>query len=183
MVSPFLVHENPYPRFVFLDFESSGLDKPSFPIEVGLAWCNGQSQGYLVRPAPLWETWTWSRDAAAVHGIRHEDLVNHGHAVEWVALWLNEQCRGKVVLSDNPVADGYWLNQLFAAAEMTAEFALDDADVLVQAALLSGPDGLAGYEDLKRVVEEDYPLTHKAADDALFWAMFFRVAARNARTR
>jgi len=173
---------NPHPGFVFLDCEATGLDPPSHPIEVGLAWCDGISEAHLVRPASVWERWKWDPEASAAHHIRREDTLSDGRPVEWMADWLNTACAGHVVCSDNPLGDGYWLRELYRAAERVPRFRLVSAVALVEAALLDGPVGAAGLRDLKLRVARHCPVTHRAADDALFWAVVFREAMALRRT-
>ncbi len=168
---------NPFPRFVFVDCEATGLDRPSHPVEVGLAWCDGSSAAHLVRPAPEWEAWTWSPAASRIHGISRDDAAASGKPAVWVADWLNSECSGRIVCSDNPPAEAYWLGELFRAAGRIPAFAIDDSYMLIQAALAGTPGGMGGFDGLRRRVQETHPITHRAADDALFWAAAFREAA------
>ena len=48
-----------------VDFEASCLPRHgrSYPIEVGIANENGTARSWLIRPAVLWEGWTWTEEA------------------------------------------------------------------------------------------------------------------------
>jgi hypothetical protein len=168
---------NPLPRFVFIDCEATSLDIPSHPIEVGMAWCDGNSAAYLVQPDVTWEDWVWDPGASRVHGIGREECAAHGKSVAWMADWINQACLGKTVCSDNPEAENYWLGELFLASGRRQAFVIEDAYTLVQAALISAPGGMGAFEGLKRRVQKSHPITHRAADDACFWAVAFREAA------
>lgn len=98
---------------VFLDFEASSLAKRSYPIEVGWVFEDGLGAEYLIRPAPDWTD--WDEEAAAVHGIRREDLEN-ATPHETVARIMVEKLAGHELFASAPSWDGKWLSVLLRAA-------------------------------------------------------------------
>lgn len=55
----------PWP--IMLDVEASGFGRGSYPIEIGLAFPDGTSVAYLLRPEPDWVH--WDEGAEQVHGL------------------------------------------------------------------------------------------------------------------
>lgn len=168
---------NPFPGVVFVDCEASALERPSYPIEVGLAWCDGRSRGHLVRPVEAWDDWAWNLRSAEIHKIPRQDLFRHGTEVEVIAEWLNSEFEGKIVCSDNPSYEAYWLTELFTAADVRPQFMIHDSRSLITSALSKRRGGLRSFDDIEQRVKAAAPITHRAADDALFWALFFREAS------
>ncbi len=87
---------------VFLDFEASSLAKRSYPIEVGWVFEDGLGAEYLIRPAPDWTD--WDEEAAAVHGIRREDLEN-ATPHETVARIMVDQLSGHELLAQRETVE------------------------------------------------------------------------------
>lgn len=167
---------NPFPGFVFVDCESTGLARPSYPIEVGIARCDGVAEGHLVRPAPEWAAIEWDPAALPIHGIAREQVDAEGRDPRWVADWLNQELDGATVCSDNPGFEAYWLGMLFGAARVEPRFALEDSHSLVCAALIKTRGDASAMESLKQRARAEAPYVHRAAADALFWATLFRMA-------
>lgn len=169
---------NPFPGLVFLDFESSGLIRPSYPIQVGIARCDLSRDFRYIRPAEHWLDWEWQWEAQNVHNITQSDLTRFGRPVEEVVDWLDAQLAGMTVVSDNPQADGYWGDQLYiAAGRGKAPFDLVRADELVLA-LLDQAGRADDYEAIRSQVSRRHRITHRAEEDALHWAAFLLEARR-----
>lgn len=164
---------NPAPGFVFVDCEATGLARPSYPIEVGIARCDGVAEGHLVRPVEAWAGVTWDPAALPIHNLTREQLETHGRDPRWIAEWLNRELEGSTVCSDNPEFEAYWLGALFHAAGVRPLFGLEDTHSLVCAALLSTRGTTGDLDAIKAKVRITHPYTHRAAADALFWAMVF----------
>lgn len=176
MESPMPRKSNPYPEFVFVDCESTGLARPSYPIEVGIARCDGGSEGHLVRPSPSWSGIAWDPAALPIHNLTREQVERDGKDPRWVAEWLNRELAGKTACSDNPHFEAYWLGVLFHAAGVEPAFGLEDTYSLVSAALISTQGDASGFDALRERVRREAPYVHRAAADALFWATMFREA-------
>lgn len=99
---------------VFLDFEASSLGKRSYPIEVAWVFEDGLSETYLIRPAPEWTD--WDEEAAAIHRINRETLVDQGTPHEVVARRMVEQLSGHDLVASAPSWDGKWMSALLRAA-------------------------------------------------------------------
>jgi hypothetical protein len=99
---------------LFLDIEASSLHLGSHPIEVAWVREDGQSEAYLIRPAPEWDD--WSPESQRVHGISREMLARDGKPHGWVAQRASDALRGVTVLSDAPGFDAAWLGRLLEAA-------------------------------------------------------------------
>ena len=160
---------------VFVDFEASGLAVDCFPVEVGWAYLDGGhviSEGHLIRPGPDWDLESnWDETAEALHRISKEHLLANGEPAFMVANRMNEMLAGKEVFADSPF-DRQWMDQLFEAAGADPSFNMRTmlAPALVDQLCLSL--GLYDSEILKisSVVNQRYPHTHRAAEDARQWA-------------
>jgi hypothetical protein len=106
-----------------IDFESSGLSKKSYPIEVGLT--DGlHSKSFLIKPMKHWNY--WSNDAAIIHGITRESLDTEGTEALDVAIYLNDKLQNSRVYCDSENWDGFWLNVLFSDNGSSPSFELTD---------------------------------------------------------
>ncbi len=99
---------------VFLDFEASSLAKKGYPIEVGWVLEDGQTEAYLIRPAPNWTD--WDQEAEAIHGISRTTLAQHGAPVDAVGGRMLEALAGHSLYASAPSWDGKWLSALLRAA-------------------------------------------------------------------
>lgn len=102
-----------------LDFEASGLDQASYPIEIAF-WQHGQVHSWLILPEPTWEYWCTT--AEGMHGISREDLLRYGKPVSTVAMEVNTVMSSHVVYSDAANWDDFWLHRLYEAANITPGF-------------------------------------------------------------
>ena len=98
-----------------LDFEASGLEPDSYPIQV--AWNIGKEvTTFLINPESTEEWVSWSSESELLHGIRRESLIENGSHIAVVAAAMIEQLSGKLVYSDAVSFDAFWCKQLFEAA-------------------------------------------------------------------
>ncbi|MBL6715254.1 MAG: hypothetical protein ISQ03_02705 [Pseudomonadales bacterium] len=111
----------PWP--IMLDVEASGFGRGSYPIEIGLAFPDGSSLAYLLRPEPDWVHWDGA--AEQVHGIPRSRLLEDGRPVLEVAALLNAQLAGNRVYSDAWGFDSAWVARLFDAAGLSQHFRID----------------------------------------------------------
>lgn len=147
---------------LFLDIEASSLAADSWPIEVGLAWLNGNgaaSTSWLIRPHRSWSRSAWTEESAAVHGLRLEDLRQAPSAVE-VAGEVAGRIAGRVLVSDAPEFDARWLGRLLALAPSARPPDMIDFDALVRWRLPPTARD-AAWAALEG------PIPHRAGPDAL----------------
>lgn len=106
--------------FVFLDFEASSLAQDSWPIELGMAWVDGQgalvSCGCLIKPDPLWPETAWWSTSAAIHGIARDALDRDGKTTKEAADLFLTHIQGRIAVSDNPGFEARWLQRLLDSA-------------------------------------------------------------------
>jgi hypothetical protein len=177
-----LMHAQP----VFYDFEASGLT--GFPVEVGWAWLDGdivKSDSLLIAPADGWDViGDWDLKAEGLHGISVGQLRNEGFSTVSVAQRLNFCLAGLTLYSDSPL-DQKWMAQLFAAANITTRFkmglmpAAEFIDDVRRRMALSKE--MAGT--IAESVGREFPHTHRARADALYWAELWTAFSRSDYTR
>lgn len=160
---------------VFLDFEASSLSKASYPIEVAWVFEDGQSESYLIAPAPTWTE--WDEEAAAIHGIARDSLKAEGTPVEILGRRMLSVLSGHRLYASAPSWDGKWLSALLRAAglprhalrlEDTEDARLEIARSIL-APRLSGPALEAALHDLLRETKshaETLHVGHRALGDA-----------------
>lgn len=144
---------------IILDVEASGFGRGSFPIEVGLAFPDRQTESLLIRPQPDWTH--WDPAAEAVHGISREMLRAEGRSVVEVAALLNARLGGNRVFSDAWSFDTSWVGRLFDAAGFSQHFRIDT----VRSLLSEGEVAL--WQQARHEVEAEFGVAqHRAARDA-----------------
>lgn len=112
-----------------IDVEASGFGRGSFPIEIGFALEDRAVHSLLIAPPQHWQH--WSDEAQAIHGISREQLLRDGQSPRDVALFLNEQLRGKVLYSDAWSFDSSWIGRLFDEAELVQRFKIETINQLL----------------------------------------------------
>jgi hypothetical protein len=154
-----------------LDVEASGFGRGSYPIEIGLAFPDGEVATYLVRPAVDWTH--WDPQAEALHGISREQLREEGYSVVEVAALLNGQLAGNRAFSDAWGFDSSWVARLFDAAGFSQHFRIDTVrSILSEAEVACWP--LAR----EQIQAESGPSPHRAGVDAhLLQLTFVRARA------
>jgi hypothetical protein len=109
---------------IIIDFEASGFGKGSYPIEVGFSGRHGEGWCALIRPQDDWHH--WDHEAASIHHIPREILVERGKSAVYVAEQLNFLLKGYTVYTDGWGQDYVWMARLFDAANMVPRFKLAD---------------------------------------------------------
>jgi hypothetical protein len=161
---------------IFYDFEASGFT--GFPIEIGWAWLDGasvKSDSLLIRPMTNWDIdANWDAQAQSIHGISVTQLKEEGFPTAEVAQRLNYALRGRTLYSDSAF-DIKWMGQLFTAAGVSSRFKLHRMpapelidDLRMRLAL---PKRVASQ--IAQSVDRQFPHTHHARDDALYWAQLW----------
>ncbi|OUS14867.1 hypothetical protein A9Q88_12865 [Gammaproteobacteria bacterium 50_400_T64] len=143
-----------------IDFESSGLHRSSYPIEVGMT--NGQ-QEYQALISPMAHWAYWSDEAQQIHGISRGELSLNGRPSADVANELNNILNGDVVYCDAIAWDGFWARVLFSDNGIRQKFDLCDiSDLIIGNELLA--ETFINIRQ-KLIDSGDYKL-HRALDDA-----------------
>ena len=164
---------------LFIDIEASGLSSASFPIEIG--WVlddEAEPKSFFVRPHATWDFDTgWSARSAALHGITPALLEAEGLSVDEACTRLDEVTHGRLVVSDAPRHDDWWLGRLYAAAGREKAWAVGDVERLDGG--LAQEAGLDPAEAARLLtqVEQIYPHPHRAGPDALQLAKAARALA------
>jgi hypothetical protein len=164
---------------LFVDCESSGLGRGSFPVEVGWADDGLASDSLLVLHRPwLADGANWDPAAEALHGISRAEIGRAGRPPAEVAAALDRAARGKVVLSDAPDCEEAWLDLLYAAAGRARPFPVEDARALLEEA-----GARAGFPLADAVALADLaaPKVHRARPDALALAVRLSVVLGRGR--
>lgn len=141
-----------------LDAEASGLDRRSYPIEIGVAGPAIQYEALIV-PEPGWTA--WDVQAQAIHGIDRQSLYRHGKPAREVAIELNQLLDDKTVFSDCLRWDAFWIHVLFGAVGVTPSFTLADLETL-----LSDQVTPAYFREYEALCVSGLYRQHRAADDA-----------------
>jgi hypothetical protein len=119
---------------VFLDFEASGLLGPTWPVEVGYASSCGCEDAFLLARQQEWSLAGWDRNAAQLHGISLDDLDERGLAPEAALGRLDRALEDKIVVSDAPDFDNFWLDRIAEAAGRPAGFRIADWESVLPSA-------------------------------------------------
>lgn len=140
-----------------LDIEASGFGRHGYPIEVGFVRDDGQSWCTLIQPQPGWTH--WDPQAAGLHGITREALLQHGRTADVVCRKLNEDLAGRTVYCDGWAHDYPWLARLYDAADMHPSFRLESVLCLLDDPARSRLDAV--LQDLRTTQRR-----HRASGDA-----------------
>jgi len=108
-----------------VDFEASGLESDSYPIQV--AWnINDEVHSHFINPdfVPDWQGWSVASEA--VHGLSREFLREHGEHPNDVARKMNASLDGCVIYSDAVPFDQNWCERLFEVSDENMAFLFDD---------------------------------------------------------
>ncbi|MFZ6774010.1 hypothetical protein ACO0LB_14970 [Undibacterium sp. SXout7W] len=144
---------------VVIDFEASGFGKGSYPIEVGFSCRHGDGWCTLIRPEDDWQH--WDCDAAQIHNIRRETLIERGKTPQMVAESLNTYLGGQTVYTDGWTQDYVWMARLYDAAGLTPRFRLADFREII-----SPPQEKIWHATRIQVQEELNITRHRASNDA-----------------
>jgi hypothetical protein len=157
-------------KIMIIDFESSGLMRGSFPIEVAWASEDLQVSSYLIRPTEIWleDSRLWDPAAECLHGISLEELFRHGKRVSEVANAMLMDLQGARVYSNNPLYDQDWLHRLLCAANCDQPFKIHHINNL-----LAEITDIEGINFAYHIANEITPPNHRAAQDVLnLWEVY-----------
>ncbi|MCG7497789.1 hypothetical protein MHO82_13035 [Vibrio sp. Of7-15] len=144
-----------------LDFESSGLSKQSYPIEVGFSLPDGRVESVLINPNTSADLWTYWDDVAEneIHHISRAELIEDGMSVIQVCQTLNQVlAHYDYVLCDSQW-DLFWLGRLYHAAHMRPSFLLLEVKHWLKG------EGI-GKDVFVKALEAQGPIKHRAGQDA-----------------
>lgn len=108
---------------ILLDIEASSLDAGSFPIEIAWVDATGRGVTYLISPRFNWNG--WSPVSERLHGISRRMLDAEGIPAITVAQMAHTALHDRIIYSDNPAFDAYWLGMLL---ELIGQSPLDVKD-------------------------------------------------------
>lgn len=174
------------PRFqnsvpFFLDFEASSLAEGSYPIEIAWGDMSGVHESHLISPTEIKEWTDWSIISETVHGISKHQLHREGRSPKWVCERVCEALDGRVVYSDAPSYDGFWLSRLFEASGYPLPaIRFEHIDRL----LLNSVDQIRAFggdienflSDVKVRARRRAPGQHRAAWDVVYLIECYRLA-------
>ena len=142
-----------------IDVEASGFGKHSYPIEIGVAFSDGEKFCGLIKPEPDWIY--WDSKAEAVHQISREILGSNGVSAREMAEKLNTHLQGKTVYSDCWTVDKPWLDLLFHAANLRAEFRVRAIEMILDETQIDNWKNTHSYN-----IENSQMSRHRASADA-----------------
>ena len=160
----------PLPDIVFLDLEASGLGSSSWPVEVGWCFLSGRPVSLLITPHEDWRDEAWDPEAERLHGLSRKKLERKGEDAGAVCDRMNAALEGRLVYSDAPDWDGFWLYRLFSAGKRRQAFKLRDFAELFAAT--PSDDFLQAKERAQKIA----PHRHRAKDDVLHMRKLFELA-------
>lgn len=155
---------------IFIDIEASSLGIESYPIEI--AWNDGHGviTSWLINPDLYPENWRdWDPGAEAVHGLSRQFLVTHGEKLEIIARNMIDRLP-RVLYSDAPDFDAFWLDRLFEAAGLSHRFIVKDATVLLSRL---NPE----YAMMEKQAREMAGKMHRAGNDVAFLVALYQLSS------
>lgn len=164
---------------LYVDVEASSIEKGSFPIEVG--WCvddEAPPESFLLTPAACWDAeHGWSSVSQGFHGITLHDLRSNGIDVQAAAARIEAEFGHRMVVSDNPGFDEFWLGMIYEAAGLPKRWEVLHVEEAHKACVAAEPISAAAFVRAFEAVERAYPHPHRAGPDALRMAKKGRVLA------
>jgi DNA polymerase III epsilon subunit-like protein len=159
-------------RLIFLNFQTAGQDRGSWPIEIGTARVQSDGsvrvQGNLIRPHPSWREDLWSSAHKQIHDISR-DRLKSAQPADLIAAEYLELIAGLTIVSNDPEVDRFCLDML---AETI--FATDTFDILGFNAAIA-PFGFPGIKRAHAFQKGLRP-SHRAGNDAARLAMAWYAA-------
>ena len=143
-----------------IDVEASGFGAGSYPIEIGLVMPDRTAHCFLVKPMEDWLH--WDDNAAQVHGIKREDLINVGKPVMEIARSLNDLLGREIIYTDAWGHDSSWLAKLYDAAGLFPSYRLDSLRKII-----TEPQAEIWMATKNAVINELNLVRHRASADAV----------------
>ena len=169
---------------IFLDCEASSLSNSSYPIEIAWNDREGNIESYLIN-AYLYpkDYMDWDPGAQSVHNLSRKYLCEHGKSPVYVAKKINSALSGKVIYTDAPDFDGFWISRLFDAVNLENCLKFENIEVLLSELLpmeywvvnpLSGDRHINKLYELAR--ESCELPKHRAANDVAYLLELYKSA-------
>lgn len=158
----------------FIDCEASSLRHDSYPIEIGWSEESGMVKSFIIDPSfvPNWIDWDEYAERE-IHHISQTMLSLYGISPQFAAQQLNNRLKGKIVFSDAPDYDSFWLRRLFQATEIEPLFKVGDFFQLLHQVAIDAyrPSGISSekiedvWERAQAQADKQCPHTHRARND------------------
>jgi len=161
-------------RPCIIDIEASGFGSHSYPIEIGVINAKGERYCALIKPDADWTH--WNPDAEKIHGISRELLATCGRPPAQICLELNAFLQGSNAYSDAWSHDSPWLNRLFYAGRIKANFFLSAIELIATEAQLMLWDNTTNHLTKSPIIQR-----HRASGDAFLIQQTY-IATRLATT-
>ena len=165
---------------VFYDIEASSLH--GYPIEIGWAFLDPETssikvESILIQPPTNWDiVSSWDENAENLHFISLAELHRNGHPPEEVARRLNAALCGRLIYSDAPSWDQNWIGMIFSETKISQNFTtvnINAYELIGQSAKDNGRDESECLAIISKV-EQAFPRTHRAGEDARHLAELYR---------
>lgn len=113
-------------RTIIVDFEASGLNQDSWPVEIGWAvigdYCVLDSGSTIVRPELDWNHKGWDPEAEKLHGMSLASIVREGMSAADAWHTFHAKLDGvDTIFCDAPMYDRFWCRRLARAAKCEDE--------------------------------------------------------------
>ena len=162
-------------RVRFIDVESSGLGRGSYPIEYGSCGLDLKPLSFLIKRRNDFALNGWSLGSQNLHNISLEDLEDNGvDPDEAIGRIGSDLAQGNIGLSDNPGHDCQWLTLLSSNLVSLDIYPINLFQRKAHLAALERH----GFERLSQAtarVQERYPHIHRAGPDSLRAAAQFKL--------
>ena len=160
-------------RYAFVDLEASSLGSGSFPTEIGWATIQEgkiRSGASLITPAAKWlrSSTAWNPASQRLTGITKEMLDRQGSPPREAMRRFLAAVRERLVLSDEPDFDAFWLGQLAEAADVDPIKLADAKSTIIEVARNGQTFG---------DIAKEFPVRHRAEADARRLALIYVRAA------
>lgn len=164
-----------FSRIRFVDLESSGLGKESYPIEYGSCGFDLKPSSFLIRRRDDFRLSEWSMAAQNLHHISPDQLTRQGVDTEEAILRISHDLApGVMCLSDNPDYDYHWLVRLSADLGSIDIYPINLFQRQAQISALER-HGYARLSQATEIVQARHPHTHRAGPDSLRAAALFKL--------
>lgn len=151
-----------------IDFEASGLNHLSYPIQVGVCGADSEYSAYI-RPEDSWTY--WNDDSQDIHNIPRPLLFDIGKPAKQVAEELNEFLGDHVAYCDGGTYDIHWGNALYEATGVERSWRYGNickyaADAVGAVSIYDASGGVPWHVIKDKLAEQQDLVQHDALNDA-----------------
>lgn len=175
---------------IFLDCEASSLSDSSYPIEI--AWSDGEGniESYLINPYLYPRDYCdWDPSAQSVHHLSRNFLYENGKPPEYVAEKINSALKGKIIYTDAPDFDGFWVDRLFNAVRLENSLKFENIEALLRELLpieywvINPSNGYRNINEIYELAREKCGLPqHRAENDVAYLIELYKSALQISET-